>query len=47
MKICDLLLGLPPGRACLGVHVDEVTGQLWVELVKQQEVDAELKTLQT
>jgi hypothetical protein len=45
VKICDLLLGPPPGRAQLADHLDEATGQLRVELSTRQEVDAELEAL--
>jgi uncharacterized protein CbrC (UPF0167 family) len=31
-RICDLLLGTPPGRAQLAERLDEATGQRGVEL---------------
>jgi hypothetical protein len=43
MRICDLLLGPPPGWACLADHMDEIPRQLGVELAARWEVDAELK----
>jgi hypothetical protein len=47
MRIYDLLLGPPAGRARLADHLDEVVGQLRVELVAWWEVDAELEALRT
>jgi hypothetical protein len=47
MRICDLLLGPPPGRAQLANRLDESTRQLGAELAAWQEVDAKLEALQT
>jgi hypothetical protein len=46
MRIYDLLLGTPPGRARLADHLDKAAEHLWVELAAQREVDAELEVLQ-
>jgi hypothetical protein len=43
--ICDLLLGLPPGRARLADRLDEVAEQLRGELTARQEADAEMEAL--
>jgi hypothetical protein len=42
-RICDLLLGPPPDWAQLVDHLDEVMGQLRVELAAWWEADAELE----
>jgi hypothetical protein len=47
MRIYDLLLGPPAGRARLADHLDEAVGQLRVELVARWEADAELEALWT
>jgi hypothetical protein len=47
MRICDLLLGPPPGRARLADRLDEAARQLGAELATQREADAELEALQT
>jgi hypothetical protein len=47
MRIYDLLLGPPAGRARLADHLDEVVRQLRVELVAWWEADAELEALRT
>jgi hypothetical protein len=46
-RICDLLLGPPPGQAWLADRLDEATGQLREELAAQREVEAELEALQS
>jgi hypothetical protein len=46
-RICDMLLGPPLGRAWLTDHLNEVVGQLNVELVAQQEAEAELEALRS
>jgi hypothetical protein len=46
-RICDLLLGPPPGRVQLVDHPDEAARQLRVELVARWEADAELEALRT
>jgi hypothetical protein len=47
MRICDLLLGPPLGQARWANHLDEAVGRLGAELAARQEVDAELKVMQT
>jgi hypothetical protein len=47
MRICDLLLGPPPGRAQMANRLDEAAGQLRVELATRPKVDAELEALWT
>jgi hypothetical protein len=47
LRICDLLLGPPPGSARLADHLDEATGQLGIEVAAQQEADAEMEALWT
>jgi hypothetical protein len=47
VRIYDLLLRPPPGRARLADHLEEVVGQLGVELAAWREVDAELEALRT
>jgi hypothetical protein len=47
MRICDLLLGPPLGRARLADRLDEAARQLGAELATQREADAELEALQT
>jgi hypothetical protein len=47
MRICDLLLGPPPGRARLADHLDKAARQLRVELAARWEVDVELEALRT
>jgi hypothetical protein len=46
-RICDLLLGPPPGQARLADRLDEVDVRLRVELATRQEVDVELEALRT
>jgi hypothetical protein len=46
VRICDLLLGSPPGRARMADCLDEAAGQLGVELPARQ-VDTELEALRT
>jgi hypothetical protein len=45
MRVCDLILGPPFGRARLADRLEEVTGWLGVEQDAQQEADAELEAL--
>jgi hypothetical protein len=47
VRICDLLLGPPPGRARLGDRLVEATEQHRVELDERWEADAELEVLRT
>jgi hypothetical protein len=47
VRICDLLLGPPPGWAQPADHLDKATGQLRVELAARWEADAELEALWT
>jgi hypothetical protein len=47
MRICDLLLGPPSGRARLVDHMDEATEQLRLELATWWEVDAWLEARRT
>jgi hypothetical protein len=47
VRICDLLLGPPPGQAQLVDHLDEAVGQLRVKLAAWWEADAELEALRT
>jgi hypothetical protein len=47
MRICDLLLRPPIGRARLVDRLDEATGQLRVELDTRWEAAAELEALRT
>jgi hypothetical protein len=47
VRICDLLLGPPPGWAQLADRQNEVTRKLRVVLAARQEADAELEVLQT
>jgi hypothetical protein len=47
VRICDLLLGPPPGRVRLVDCLDEAARQLGAELAARWEVDAELETLWT
>jgi hypothetical protein len=47
VRIYNLLLGLPPGRARLADHLDKAVGDLRVELAARKEADAELEALQT
>jgi hypothetical protein len=46
-RICDLLLGPPPGRARLGDRLNEAVGQRRVELATWREADVELEALWT
>jgi hypothetical protein len=46
-RICDQLHGPPLGRARLANHLDEVVGQLGVELALRREADVELEALWT
>jgi hypothetical protein len=43
VRICDLLLGPPPGQAQLADHLDEAAGQLGAVLATWREADAELR----
>jgi hypothetical protein len=47
MRICDLLLGPPSGRARLVNHMDEATEQLRLELATWWEADAWLEARRT
>jgi hypothetical protein len=47
VRIYNLLLGLLPGRARLGDHLDKAVGDLRVELAARKEAHAELEALQT
>jgi hypothetical protein len=47
VRIYDLLLGPPPGRARLADRLDKAVGQLGAELATRREVDTELEALQT
>jgi hypothetical protein len=47
MRICDLLLGPPTGRARLAGRLNEAVGQLGVELATWREADVELEALWT
>jgi hypothetical protein len=47
VRICDLLLGPPPGWAQLADCQNEVTRKLRVVLAARQEADAELEVLRT
>jgi hypothetical protein len=47
VRICDLLLGPPPGRARLADCLDEAVWQLGAELAARWEVDVELEALWT
>jgi hypothetical protein len=47
VRICDLLLGQPSGRARLDDRLDKVARQLGVELATWWEVDPELEALRT
>jgi hypothetical protein len=47
VRICDLLLGPPFGRARWADRLDEAAGQLGAELAARQEVDTEPKALWT
>jgi hypothetical protein len=44
-RICNLLLGLLSGRAWLADHLNEVAGQLKVELAARWEAEAELEAI--
>jgi hypothetical protein len=46
VRICNLFLGPPSGRARLASRVDEATEQLRARLVAWCEVDVELEALQ-
>jgi hypothetical protein len=47
VRICDLLLGLPPDQARWADHLDEANGGLEAELTARRQVDAELEALWT
>jgi hypothetical protein len=47
VRIYDLLLGPPLGRARLANHLDEATKVLGVELARRREADVEPKALRT
>jgi hypothetical protein len=45
MRVCDLILGPPSGRARQADRLEEVTGRLRVEQVARREADTELEAL--
>jgi hypothetical protein len=45
MRICNLLLGQPPGQARWANHLEEAAERLEVVLAEQHQVDAELEAL--
>jgi hypothetical protein len=46
-RICNLLLGPPPGRAWLADHLHEATGQLREELSVRREAEVESEALRS
>jgi hypothetical protein len=46
-RVCDLLIGLPSGRARLADRLEEAAGWLGVEQAARWEMDAELEALST